>query len=342
MKKIVYIGNNFAIKSNYHSAMETLSSLLISNGFVVIKNSSKKNKIVRLIEMCATIIKHRKDVNYILIDTFSTLNFQYAVVTSQLARLLKLRYIPILHGGNLPDRLDKSPISSKLIFNNSYLNISPSKYLEIEFEKRNFKTYFIPNSINLKDHSFKLRENIQPKLLWVRAFDVTYNPLLAIKVLSKLKEKYPKATLCMVGPDKDGSLLEAKQLAEKLNVADAIIFTGVLKKEDWHELSINYDVFINTTNVDNMPVSIIEAMALGFPIISTNVGGLLFLIENNIDGILVEADNEKVMSDAIVKLLQNPIKARELSLNARKKAGTFEDSLILKKWVDILKDKNDK
>lgn len=342
MKKIVYIGNNFAKKDNYHSAMETLSSILSSNGFVVIKSSSKKNKILRLIEMCVTIIKHKKSVDYILIDTFSTLNFYYALVISQLARILKLKYIPILHGGNLPNRLDKSPTFSKLIFNNSYLNITPSKYLEFEFNKRNFKTYYIPNSINLKDYSFKLRENIQPKLLWVRAFDATYNPLLAIKVLSKLKEKYPNATLCMVGPDKDGSLLGVKQLAKKLNVVDAITFTGVLKKEDWHKLSINYDVFINTTNVDNMPVSIIEAMALGFPIISTNIGGLPFLIENNINGILVEEDNEKVMSDIIVELLQKPIKVKELSLNARKKASTFEDSLILKKWVDILKDKNGK
>jgi len=336
MKKLVYIGNNFAKKSKYHSAMETLSSLLGSNGFTVIKSSSKKNKIVRLIAMCITIIKHRKSVDYILIDTFSTLNFYYALVTSQLARILRLNYIPILHGGNLPDRLDKSPISSKLIFHNSYLNISPSKYLEFEFNKRNFKTYYIPNVINLKKYSFKLRENIQPKLLWVRAFDATYNPLLAIRVLSKLKEKYPMAILCMVGPDKDGTLQKAKQLAKKLNVIDAITFTGVLKKEDWQLLSKNYDVFINTTNVDNMPVSIIEAMALGFPIVSTNVGGLSYLMDNNINGILVAPDNAKVMTDAIVKLLQNPIKVGELSLKAREKASAFDSEIIVKEWVKIL------
>jgi glycosyltransferase involved in cell wall biosynthesis len=336
MKKLVYIGNNFAKKSNYHSAMETLSSLLVSNGFMVIKSSSKKNKIVRLIAMCITIIKHRKSVDYILIDTFSTLNFYYALVTSQLARILKLNYIPILHGGNLPSRLDRTPFFSNLIFKNAYLNVSPSKYLEFEFSKRNFKTHYIPNGINLNDYSFKLRNNIQPKLLWVRAFDATYNPLLAIKVLSKLKEKYPMATLCMVGPDKDGTLQKAKQLAKKINIANAITFTGVLKKEDWQQLSKNYVIFINTTNVDNMPVSIIEAMALGFPIVSTNVGGLSYLIKNNINGILVAPDNEKVMTDAIVKLLQNPIKVGELSLNARKKASTFESESIVKEWIKIL------
>ena len=55
-----------------------------------------------------------------------------------------------------------------------------------------------------------------------------------------------------------------------------ITITGILRKAEWIELSKDYDVFINTTNVDNMPVSVIEAMALGMPIVSTNVGGIPF------------------------------------------------------------------
>jgi len=78
----------------------------------------------------------------------------------------------------------------------------------------------------------------------------------------------------MVGPDKDSSLGEAKDLAKQLGVAESVTFTGVLPKAQWHQLSEKFDIFINTTNIDNMPVSIIEAMALGLPIVSTNAGGL--------------------------------------------------------------------
>jgi len=77
MIKIVYIGNNFAKRSNYNSAMETLSNLLIKEGFMVIKSSSVKNKGLRLLDMCFAIFKHKKTIDYILIDTFSTLNFQF-------------------------------------------------------------------------------------------------------------------------------------------------------------------------------------------------------------------------------------------------------------------------
>ena len=337
MKKLLYIGNDFAKSSNYHSAMETLSNLLMDEGFMVVKSSSIKNKGLRLLAMCFAIFKHKQTVNYILIDTFSTLNFWYAVLISQLARVFKLSYIPILHGGNLPKRLDKSPFFSKLIFNNSYLNVTPSKYLEVEFAERNFKTIYIPNPIDITNYSFKLRKKIQPKLLWVRAFDKTYNPLLAVNVLFELKKEFPKTTLCMVGPDKDGTLVKAKKLAKTYNIINSVTFTGVLPKEEWHQLSEDYDVFINTTNVDNMPVSIIEAMALGFPIVSTSAGGLSYLIDNEIDGLLVLPNNEIEMTNAIKRLINSPALTNKLSTNARKKAATFDIEGITNQWLKLLK-----
>ena len=139
-KTILYIGNDLAKNSKYNSAMETLSSLLITEGYVIIKSSSKRNQILRLINMCFSIVKNSNKVDYVLIDTFSTSAFYYAFLTSQLARLFNLKYIPILHGGNLPYRIKESPRLSKLLFNNSYKNIAPSNYLKSEFLMIRIKT----------------------------------------------------------------------------------------------------------------------------------------------------------------------------------------------------------
>lgn len=318
--------------------MATLSKLLSDEGYMVTCSSSKSNIIFRLLDMCITVIanRNRNRTDYILIDTFSTLNFYYAFIISQLARLFLIKYIPILHGGNLPSRLDKSAFISKLIFNNSYKNVSPSKYLAFEFEKRNYKTVYIPNGIPIEEYAYKARKNLTPKLLWVRAFEKTYNPLLAIKVLEKLRKHYSEASLSMVGPDKDGSLQRSKELVSKLNLTKNITFTGVLPKEEWHKLSENFDIFINTTNTDNMPVSILEAMALGFPIVSTNAGGLPFLISDGEDGLLVPVNNEEIMVNSIVELINNPIKAAKLSENARKKAENFDLLSIKQQWKTIL------
>ena len=62
---------------------------------------------------------------------------------------------------------------------------------------------------------------------------------------------------------------------------------GKLNKSQWRKLSESYDIFINTTHIDNTPISVIEAMALGLPIVSTNVGGISENINNEVNGIII-------------------------------------------------------
>jgi len=333
MNKILYIANNLNCQNPTTTIL--LSKILKKLGFKVVISSDKKNKIVRLLTMCLAVFKH-KNASFILIDTYSTYNFYYAFFTSQIARLLSIKYIPILHGGNLPHRLDAKPFLSKLIFNNSYLNVSPSRYLEFEFGKRSFQTVYIPNPIDLKNYAFKKRRKIDPKILWVRAFDKIYNPKMAIDVISILKDKYPLIELCMVGPDKDGSFKKIKNLATKYGIVNQVKFTGYLKKKDWILLASHYNIFLNTSNFDNMPVSVIEAMALGLPVISTNVGGMPYLINNKKNGILVPKNNPKKMASAIINLIESPKKYEKIAINARALVTDFDFEIIKEKWLKIL------
>ena len=312
-----------------------LTLLLKASGFEVLVYSDKRNRFLRLLEMCFGIFKNT-NANYILIDTYSTSNFYFALITSQLARLFSIKYMPILHGGNLVKRIRENPRLSKLIFKNAEINVSPSLYLQEEFQKKQFKTVFIPNAIEIKNYSFKKRSEFQPKLLWVRAFDKIYNPLMAVEVLILLKKKYPEARLCMVGADKDGSLIEAKKMAKQQGVSDSIEFTGLLSKLDWINKSAEFDIFINTTNIDNIPVSVMEAMALGLPVVSTNVGGLPYLINHTKNGLLTEKNNASEMAEAIESLIENPEKATEMTINAREMVSEFDMELAKIKWINLL------
>ncbi|WP_341220827.1 glycosyltransferase family 4 protein [Polaribacter atrinae] len=334
-KKILYIGNNLTKKTKYNSTLMVLSSLLRQEGFLVTVSSDKTNKLVRLIDMCFSLLKNIRKTDYVLIDTFSTINFYYALIISQLSRLFKLKYIPILHGGNLPIRLDKNPLFCDLIFKNSYKNIAPSNYLKSAFEKKGYETMFIPNIVEIENYNFKLRRSLEPKLFWVRAFKEIYNPTLAIKVLDVLKKEYPKAKLCMVGPFVDTSYTDCVKLVSELKLENSVEFTGVLLKEDWHKKSQEFDVFINTTNFDNTPVSVMEAMALGLPIVTTNVGGIPFLIDDKIDGLLVSKANVEEMADAIITILNNTFP--NLSIKAREKVTHFSWENNKEKWFQILK-----
>lgn len=334
--RILYLGNDLSRSSKYHSAYATLKSNLIKEGYTVYTASSKENQLLRLFDMLLHIVKYRNKIDYVLIDTFSTNAFYFSFLCAQLARCYQLKYIPILHGGNLPQRIENSVFLSNLIFKNSYKNVAPSNYLKKAFQKKGYPSILIPNSIAIDSYFYKERSVLAPKLLYVRAFANIYNPTMAIEVFKKLLETEPSAELCMVGPDRDGTLATVLEEIKQNNLEEKVKITGVLPKEEWHQLSVDYDIFINTTNVDNTPVSLIEAMALGMPIVSTNVGGIPYLMEDGSDGILVNPNSVTEMYDGIVSLLEDSSKANLFSKNGRAKATQLDWSFVSQEWKKVL------
>lgn len=297
--------------------------------------SSKKNAVLRMLDMLWSVLKLRNKIDFILIDTYSTSNFWYAILVSQLARVLKIKYIPILHGGNLPYRLKNSPHLCRILFSNAYKNVAPSGYLLHHFELNGFtNTVHIPNTLEIGNYRYKERKIVVPHLLWVRSFARIYNPNMAVEVFKGIKIKYPEATLCMVGPEKDGSLEAAKLLAESYNLN--VTFTGKLSKKEWIALSEDYNLFINTTHFDNTPVSVMEAMALGLPVITTNVGGIPFLLDDHIDAVLVEDASVDQMVGAIERVYQDENLASMLSKNARAKVERFDWEIVKEAWGNLL------
>ena len=335
MKRLLYIGNQLSKHGYNKTSIETLGVFLEVEGYHVIFTSSKKNQWFRMLDMVrVTLLKARK-VDYILIDTYSTSSFWYAVVCSQIARVFKVKYVPILRGGDLPNRLKNNPKLCQMVFANAYQNVAPSGYLKQAFENAGFTNIVhIPNSIEIDKYKLKTRVELTQKLLWVRAFASIYNPEMAVKVLFELQKKYPNATLTMVGPDKDGSLQTTKAFAESIGVA--VNFTGQLAKEDWWQLASEHDIFINTTHFDNTPISVMEAMALGLPVVSTNVGGIPYLLTDKENALLVNDDDVSKMTDAICSLLEDQQKASDLALNARHFIEQMDWNVVKEEWKRIL------
>lgn len=335
MKSVLYIGNKLNEKHKNPAYITILGGLLEQEAYTLFYASSKKNKVLRLVDMLWACLKYFSKVDVVLIDTYSTLNFYYAFFVSQLCRLIGLKYIPILHGGNLPQRLNNNPLLSRWLFKNAYKNVAPSIYLKNSFERLGYTNVLhIPNAIEIKEYPFQVRNFESLNLLWVRSIAKIYNPLLAVNILKAIQDRGISASLCMVGPDSDGSLTEVKALANTLDVE--VKFTGKLTKQEWIALSKDYNVFINTTNFDNMPVSVIEAMALGLPVVSTNVGGMPFLIKHQRDGVLVAPNDVDSFTDAILELYKDPDKSIKMITEARKKVEQFDWNVVKKQWLELL------
>ena len=335
MKTLLYIGNKLAEHGYTSTSIETLGVFLEEDGFKVFYASSYENKIIRMLEMIFKTIKYSRKIDYVLIDTYSTKNFWYAFIISQLCRLLKLNYIPKLHGGNLPNRITKSKFFSDMIFCNAYCNIAPSYYLYEIFKNKGYVNLkYIPNSIEVMQYPLIDKTFDTPKLLWVRSFSKIYNPLMAVKVFIKVKRIFPEAKICMIGPKKDESYSKTLRYI-KMNNAE-VLLTGKLSKDEWIEQSKESNVFINTTHFDNTPISVIEAMALGIPIVSTNVGGIPYLLKHNSNALLVNDNDVEDMTNQIIRLFTEQNLANYLLKNGKASVANFDWEIVKKQWRELL------
>ena len=334
-RPVLYIGNHLD-----DDKLNPTTGKLLAQGLKDVVQlrlvSRYRNWVIRLMDMFISVLRYGWKEQPVVIDVYSTLNFYYAVLISAICRFIGMNYMCVLHGGALPGRLDASRWLSNLTFGGAKVNIAPSDYLGKEFSARGYKVRIVPNAIQIARYPFKQRIYYAPRLLWVRAFAEIYDPAMAIQVLERLMKTYPASTLCMVGPDKDGSQEKCRDLVRSVNLTGSLLFTGKLSKEDWWELSGQYDIFLNTSTIDNTPVSVIEAMALGLPVVSTDVGGMRYLIEQGSDGILVESGDVDAMVLAICDLVEGRINGASLALKARAKVEKMDLAVVVSEWCKIL------
>jgi len=337
---ILFIGNFLTKHGLNPTSIEDLA-IVLSERYEVKTSSDKKSSLLRLLDMAKCVISNRMGCKLIIVDVFSTRALVFSCLVILLAKWFKIPYVPVLSGGNLPERFKKHPIIFNFLFSEASRIISPSKYLQASSQHINSPITVIPNYIDVKKYSFKIRQEIKPNLLWVRAIHSIYNPLMAIHVLDQIRKIYPNALLCMVGPVKDNKIMEElNDMMSRLNLENHVTFTGQLSKKQWIELSANYDIFINTTNYDNTPITLLEAMALGLPIVSTNVGGVPYLIDDNVTGLLVEVKKSAQMVGKINELISGKIDGYQIARNAREAVSHYDKNEIIKQWCQTINELN--
>jgi glycosyltransferase involved in cell wall biosynthesis len=213
---------------------------------------------------------------------------------------------------------------------------TPSRFLLEQMERYRPDLYLLPNPLDLRAYTARSRTHALPNLVWLRSFHAIYNPTMAPRVLARLAEQYPAAHLWMVGPDKhDGSLVATQQVAEELGVTERVTIPGGVPKADISAWMQRGDIFLNTTNTDNTPISVLEAMACGLCVVSTNVGGIPYLVRHEYDALLVPPDDADAMTAAVQRLLNDPDLAARISVQAQHSAQQFDWSIILPQWEHL-------
>ncbi|MDW7755751.1 MAG: glycosyltransferase family 4 protein [Brevefilum sp.] len=335
-KSILMISNFLPQPAYNKNIWHALAERLAEAGWDVITTSDKINRFTRLFNMVSTIHRERKRYNLAQIDVFSGKAFIFAEISAYLLQRLKKPIVLTLHGGRLPKFASEHPRRVRRLLQAGTAVMTPSHFLQDELREFHPNIKVIPNPIELAHAVFRPRHTVKPNLIWIRAFHSVYNPSMAVKVLHTLITDFPKAHLTMVGPDKgDGSRKQMLSLVRQYHLEDAIeVLPGVSHDAIPQQLN-QADIFINTSNYDTFPRSIIEAMANGLCIVSTHVGGIPYLISNHQEGLLVPPDKPDEMASAIREILQNTTLASYLSQNARKKAEAYDWSAILPQWENL-------
>lgn len=316
---------------------QLLAESLSLQGYRVEISSFRINKFLRMLDILTTIYKFRKRMDILIIQVYSGQGFLIAGLASWLARILHIKIVFHLHGGNLPIFFQKHINWVRRVFHRGCCFVCPSKYLFDALHCIGFESEIIPNFIDLSDYVFRQRDIVQPKLVWLRAFHLIYNPQMIPQVILSLRQRGALAEIWMAGPDKEDGSLKAMQFkAKELNVENFIHLEGKLDHHQVPGFLAKGDIFLNTTNVDNSPVSIVEAMASGLCVVSTNAGGLPYLLDDGIDALVVDTQDPQAMADAILSIISDYGLAHRLSANARKKAQFFEKQLILNRWKELL------
>lgn len=333
---VLLVGNFFSGKGS-RQVCQDLAERLDVAGWQVFTTSAQIPRLRRMSDMLQTIWRYRNNYQVAQVDVFSGLSFLWAEAAATLLSLLNKPFILTLHGGMLPAFSQQHPRRAKKLLNRASVVTTPSAYLLNEMKPYRSDLVLMHNLIDLSRYAFQQRVLPAPHIVWLRAFAAVYNPSLAAEVVAILQKEFPDIQLTMIGPDKeDGTFQRFQADISRLEIVNRVHLLGRIEKIDVPQFLQKGDIFLNTTNVDNAPVSVVEAMACGLCVVSTNVGGIPYLLEHERDSLLVPPDDAQAMADAVRRILTEQGLAGKLSGNGRAKAQEFDGSHSFHQWESLL------
>jgi glycosyltransferase involved in cell wall biosynthesis len=238
--------------------------------------------------------------------------FTFPAVT--LGKLLRKRVVLHYHGGAAEQFLQSWFWLARPALVSADKVVVPSKFLSSVFRNFNIETEEVPNILELSSFPFRPRVPLRPRVIIARHLEPAYNVACGIRAFSIFKSTFPDAFLTIAG---DGSCKASLlALCADLGINDSVRFMGNVANDQMHVLYDQADVYLNSSRVDNQPVSILEAFACGLPVVTTAVGGIPYMVNNREDALLAPNDDPTELAAQMTMLLSHPELADRLIRNA--------------------------
>ena len=154
----------------------------------------------------------------------------------------------------------------------------------------------------------------------------------AIRTLKRLRDEQVPAKLVLVGDGEERADLE--KLVAEVSVGGDVVFLGA--RSDIPRLLAAADAFLLSSISEGIPLTLIEAMGAGIPIVSTDVGGIPEVIEHGVSGLLAPAGDAGTLAAHLKSLWQNPEQRSQLAENGCQRAvERFSLEQMHRQYVDV-------
>ena len=248
-----------------------------------------------------------------------------------LAKLIGKKTILNYHDGRAADHLSKSPMAA-WIMRRANVIVTPSNFLVEVFARFGLKARSIFNIVATECFRFRERTHPRPIFLHNRGLAREYNVGCTLRAFALVQERYPDASLTV---SHDGPMRnELEALAQSLGLRNTR-FIGHVAPEQMAELYDEADIYLTSPEIDNMPLSLLECFASGLPVVSSNVGGVPYILETERTGLLFRPDDHKAMAACAIRLLEEEGLAARLARNAREECVKYSWERAGREWVDL-------
>lgn len=259
----------------------------------------------------------RADVVHICTAAFSPfiLTTTPAVI---LARLMGKSVILNYRDGRAADHIGARWV--RWVLRRADVLIFPSGFLRDLFRRFGLEGEVISNVVDTDRFQFRRRTPLRPILISSRLLEELYAVENTLRAFARLLATYPEARLLVIGGGDQEERLRSVVREEKIA---GVEFHGAVAHGDVPNWFDRADVFVNSSRIDNMPHSIIEAFSSGLPVVTTGAGGIPYVVEHGRNGLLVPVDDPETMASALNTLLGDPVLAERLIAEGQKDCARF-------------------
>jgi glycosyltransferase involved in cell wall biosynthesis len=210
--------------------------------------------------------------------------------------------------------------------------VVPSVYLRDVFARHGHRARVVRNVVDVSRFGYAERDPLLPRLVSTRNLELHYRVENTLEAFALLKAHYPTATLTVAGYGSQEARL--KGLARSLGI-DGIRFVGRVEPGDMPRLYGAGHIFVNSSVVDNQPLSVLEAFASGLPVVSTATGDLAAMVRDGETGLVVPPGDPVAMAKAVAALLADPERARGLVRRGRLEVEQYTWPRVRDQWARV-------